>query len=284
MLNFNLRNLTAGVVGSINPQTPVSVRVSTGNAVNADGTQSPAYATPGQVSASIGSAFTASVAGTTMTVSAVPTGNGVISAGDALSGTDGSNSLPEGAIVVAQLTGAPGGVGTYEIGGVPDGQVLNSCAVTAASIVLNVTGVGPGTLLPGQTLADEGGFLLPGTIITAQIAPAQDAAAPGGAGTYSLNRQQTVAQEAMSTSMTLLAQVQAMTGGQLRHMDMLGLQGSHRAAYINSDVRGAVRVALKGGDLLALPDGTVWLVTQVLEPFYATGGWQKLAITLQNGA
>ena len=45
----------------------------------------------------------------------------------------------------------------------------------------------------------------------------------------------------------------------------------------------ALRVLLKGGDLVTLSDGSVWLVTLVPEPWNLTAGWTRALITLQNG-
>ena len=67
--------------------------------------------------------------------------------------------------MVQQLTGAAGGIGTYELN---QAATLNSTTVTAESTVLNVSAVSKGALLPGQTLADSGA-LLPGTSITGQL-------------------------------------------------------------------------------------------------------------------
>jgi hypothetical protein len=272
---MNLNAIVAPLIGAVNPNQPAQIRVSIGQ----DASGNPAYATPGSLTASIGAVFTASVAGTTMTVTGVA--SGIISANDALSGTDGAgNALPAGAYVYEQLTGSPaGGVGTYELGGVTDSQVLESTTVTGASTLLNITAVTKGVPQPGQTLADAGPVLLAGTMITGQLSGPQ-----GGVGAYSLSQQQTVAPEAMTTSMTLYVQEQALTGGDLRHMDALNLQGSHRALYVNNNIRGAVRVALKGGDIVTLANGSVWLVTQVLEPFFDSAGWQKCVITEQDGS
>lgn len=82
----------------------------------------------------------------------------------------------------------------------------------------------------------------------------------------------------------LLAQVQPLTGGDLRHVDALNIQGIHRVLYFSANVHAAVRVSLKGGDLVVLPDKSVWLVNQELEPFFSTAGWTKVFITLQNGS
>jgi len=88
----------------------------------------------------------------------------------------------------------------------------------------------------------------------------------------------------MTTSYQVLAQVQPLSSGELRHMDALNLQGTNRAIYLGGTLNGAVRATVKGGDLVKLPDGTTWLVTQSLEPFYSTVGWTKAAITLQDGS
>lgn len=50
---MNLQAITAGVVGAVNPATPVSWLQSTGYTTAADGTQSPAYAAAQTVSAQV---------------------------------------------------------------------------------------------------------------------------------------------------------------------------------------------------------------------------------------
>jgi hypothetical protein len=77
-------------------------------------------------------------------------------------------------------------------------------------------------------------------------------------------------------------QVQALTGSELRHLDMLNQQGVMRAVYINGPLDGVDRPAGKGGDILSWL-GNYWLVTQVLEPWNDSAGWTKVAATLQNG-
>jgi hypothetical protein len=42
-----------------------------------------------------------------------------------------------------------------------------------------------------------------------------------------------------------------------------------------------VRTDQKGGDLLTMPDGSVWLVAMVLEHW---ADWTSVAITLQDGS
>lgn len=80
---------------------------------------------------------------------------------------------------------------------------------------------------------------------------------------------------------TVLVQVQALSGRDLRQVEGLNLQGTLRSIYINGEIDGVVRVALKGGDLITLPDCSVWLVTLVPEPWTTTAGWTKAIMTLQ---
>lgn len=76
-------------------------------------------------------------------------------------------------------------------------------------------------------------------------------------------------------------QVQDLTSKDLRQLDSLNIQGSQRAIYLNGELDGVVRWNGKGGDLLTLQDGTVWLTTAVLEQW---PDWAKVSVTLQNGS
>lgn len=75
------------------------------------------------------------------------------------------------------------------------------------------------------------------------------------------------------------AQMQPISGSDLRHLDALNLQGEFVGFYINGQVDGLIRSESKGGDLITTPDGKVYLVTQVLESW---PDWCKVAATLQN--
>lgn len=83
------------------------------------------------------------------------------------------------------------------------------------------------------------------------------------------------------------AQVQSLTSQDLRKLDGLNLQATMRAIYIQGNVEGVDRNAIKGGDIFTMPDmpsfpgPTTWLVTQVLEHWDGPTGWSKLAVTLQ---
>lgn len=81
-------------------------------------------------------------------------------------------------------------------------------------------------------------------------------------------------------------QVQSLTFADLRQLDSLNIQGTKRAIYVGQQIQGIVRASQEGGDVLTFPNGTLpegntWLAVQVLENW---ADWQKIAITLQNGA
>jgi hypothetical protein len=80
----------------------------------------------------------------------------------------------------------------------------------------------------------------------------------------------------------ILFDVQAMSGGDIRQVSALNIQGVMRAVYLNGNIEGLDRPAGKGGDVLYF-DNQWWLVAAVLEP-WANNGWTKVAVVLQNGA
>jgi hypothetical protein len=79
-------------------------------------------------------------------------------------------------------------------------------------------------------------------------------------------------------------QVQALTYTDLMKLGAMNIQGTRRACYVNGNTEGVDRQAIKGGDLLTMPDmpgfpgPTTWLVVQQLEWW---PDWSKFAITLQ---
>lgn len=81
-------------------------------------------------------------------------------------------------------------------------------------------------------------------------------------------------------------QVQALSFTDLQKLGSLNIEGTRRKVYMNGNVEGLDRQAIKGGDLITMgnlagfPGPTVWLVAQVLEHW---PDWSALAITLQNG-
>lgn len=86
-----------------------------------------------------------------------------------------------------------------------------------------------------------------------------------------------------TTTVAVQAQIQAMSGSDLRHAEMLNMQGVMRAVYMYGNPQGVERVTNKGGDMLQFPEvpGGVnrnWLVTQVMETWPT---WAKVIVTLQ---
>ena len=79
-------------------------------------------------------------------------------------------------------------------------------------------------------------------------------------------------------------QVQSLTAGDLAQIEGLAIQGEKRAVYLDGNWSGVVRPDGKGGDLITFPDGTVWLVVQVLENWGDLDGWVKLAVVRQSQA
>jgi hypothetical protein len=76
-------------------------------------------------------------------------------------------------------------------------------------------------------------------------------------------------------------QIQALSYSDLQKVSGLNLQGTRRAVYLNGNWEGLNRAAIKGGDVLTMPDGTVWLVAMVSEHW---PDWTKIIITQQNGS
>jgi hypothetical protein len=113
---MNLHAVAGPIVASVNPFTPVQVRISVGSQTAGDGSRTPQYAAPG--------AFTGSIAGNVLTASAVAAG--ALQTGQLLAG----GAVAAGTTITGQLTGAPGGVGTYSVG---VGQTLGSTAMTTTA-------------------------------------------------------------------------------------------------------------------------------------------------------
>ncbi len=77
------------------------------------------------------------------------------------------------------------------------------------------------------------------------------------------------------------AQVQPLSFSDIQHADALNLQGSRRKVYVNGAMNGLVRFQMKGGDLVTLPDGSVWIVAFVSEQW---PDWVSAVVTLQDGS
>lgn len=114
---MNLHGIVKGAIDSVNPSMPVTLRISVGSVRNADGTRTPAYATPG--------AITGSIAGTVLTVTA--SSQGVLQVGQIIAGV----GVIAGTEIVSLGTGT-GDVGTYTIS---RAQTVASIAMTTVLMV-----------------------------------------------------------------------------------------------------------------------------------------------------
>ncbi len=103
---MNLQAVAASVIGAVNPRRLLNVQISIGagggTTQNAY-TPQPLYATPGGITASIAEGL--------MTVTAQTSGQLMV--GQTL--YDMTSELPDGVQITAQLSGAPGGIGTYSV-------------------------------------------------------------------------------------------------------------------------------------------------------------------------
>lgn len=139
-------------------------------------------------SASTIAAGTASVTGSisdnVLTVTVVD--SGTLPVGAILSGT----GVATGTQIVEQLTGTTGGVGTYAVS-IPE-QAATSTTITATYGTLTIGGTVSGTFVVGGLLSSSS--VASGTYITALGTGA------GGAGTYIVNKTQTVSSEAIAAT------------------------------------------------------------------------------------
>lgn len=161
-----------------------------------------------QVTASVGSTFTASGSSTTLTVSSIA---GYLSAGDTVAGA----GIPVGTTIIAQLTGTTGSNGTYQTS---VATTAAAAACTAISNVLNVTAVASGAVAVKQFAIDAAGNVADGSVITAL------GTGTTGTGTYVLaGAQQRFASQAVTLILPSLTVV-PVTIDQTPVIDQLDIQ------------------------------------------------------------
>ena len=76
------------------------------------------------------------------------------------------------------------------------------------------------------------------------------------------------------------AQIQALQYNDIVQAEGMQIEGVRRKLYIQGHVDGLVRANNKGGDIVTLADGTVWLVAMIAEHWPT---WTCAIITLQDG-
>src|SRR5579863_7272770 len=84
------------------------------------------------------------------------------------------------------------------------------------------------------------------------------------------------------STISVPAQIQALTGKDLRQIASLNLEGTLRAIYFYGAVTGLIRASQTNGTLVTFPDGSNWMVFIEFEPWSATAGWSKVGVVRQN--
>jgi len=84
-------------------------------------------------------------------------------------------------------------------------------------------------------------------------------------------------------TLTVDAQVQALSAIDLKHIDGLNITGVMRSVYMYGNAAGVVRADQLGGDILVFPEvpggcNRNWLITQVMETW---SDWCHVIVTLQ---
>lgn len=64
--------------------------------------------------------------------------------------------------------------------------------------------------------------------------------------------------------------------------DGLNLQGERCKMYLKGNWNGIIRADQRGGDLITLADGTLWLVAVQAENWSDASGWTAIIATRQN--
>lgn len=87
-----------------------------------------------------------------------------------------------------------------------------------------------------------------------------------------------------TVTLTVEAQIQALSATELKHIDGLNISGVKRSVYMYGNVAGIVRTDKLGGDILVFPEvpdtsDKNWLVTQVLETW---PDWCHVIVILQD--
>lgn len=137
----------------------------------------------GSIAAAAATSVTGSIAANVLTVTAV--GSGTLVVGATLSGT----GVTTGTTIVSQLSGTPGGIGTYQVS---TQETAASTTITATYGVLTVTAVGSGALVVGDVLSGSG--VTAGTFITSF------GTGTGGIGTYNVSASQTATSTAITAA------------------------------------------------------------------------------------
>ena len=143
------------------------------------------------------SSVTGSIADNVLTVTAV--GSGTVYPGTTITGT----GIAANTQIVSQLTGTPGGIGTYllHVGE----QTVASTTVSGTSGLLTIGGTVAGTFAVGQLVTGSG--------VTAGMSITALGTGTGGAGTYITNVSQTLSSQAINTASNVETRYSARSSG-----------------------------------------------------------------------
>ena len=86
---------------------------------------------------------------------------------------------------------------------------------------------------------------------------------------------------AYADPVSVKARIEPMQYNDIVMADSLNIQGVRSKIYIFGEIDGVVRAKSKGGDLITLPDNTVWKIAVISEDWTQ---WTCAIITMQNGA
>ena len=174
-----------------------------------------------------------SIAGNILTVTAVTAGTLV--PGALVAGT----GVAPGTFITSQLSGAPGGLGTYAVA---VAQTIANAALSATSGLLTVSAVASGSLSVGQTLTGTG--VAAGTRIAALGTGA------GLTGTYIVSPSQTVASGSLMAAATPVAvSFDSVSGGLQITSGIAG--GAATAAYATGFLAGPLLLTQGAGAILS---------------------------------
>lgn len=193
------------------------------------------------VSAIAINAFTGSISGTTLTVTAVATGGLYVD--QVIAGGGANNPVDPGTVIVSQLTGTAGSTGTYEVS---ISQTVASGAMTGSGAWLTVTSMTTGKVWPGQVLSGGGAttanVLVGGT-------------GTGGAGTYPLDDGIAVA-DASGCSLTgAFMTLTTLASGTLRAGDLVS-SASGTSTILPFGTGGTTGIGVGAGTTYALSNAT----------------------------
>jgi hypothetical protein len=142
--------------------------------------------TTASITGSIGpqtASFTGSIAGNILTVAALA--SGTVTVGGTISSSGGTGAAATGTQIISQLSGTPGGAGTYALN-IPE-QTVTGATFSQTAGLMTVTAV-TGTIGLGMLLtASTGTNPIVGTYVSAF------GTGSGGTGTYLVNASQTIA-------------------------------------------------------------------------------------------